>query len=92
MSFQLSPSTTGGGADASPDEEPERRHERTRASQLMRLFRHARLELGVSAGLAVVCWLSFALLWSPGPRLWVWVLLVTVAFLAIAVAINYGPF
>jgi uncharacterized ion transporter superfamily protein YfcC len=28
--------------------------------------------------------------WVAG--LWVWVILATVAFLAIAVAINYGPF
>lgn len=31
-------------------------------------------------------WLKWVL------RLWVWVLLATVAFLAVAVAINYGPF
>ncbi|HET7791803.1 MAG TPA: HAMP domain-containing sensor histidine kinase, partial [Rhizobacter sp.] len=38
----------------------------------MRLFKHARVELAVSLGLALVCVLVFAVFWSPGARLWAW--------------------
>jgi uncharacterized ion transporter superfamily protein YfcC len=41
--------------------------------------------LGLTA-VSYVKWLKWSL------RLWVWVLLVTIAFLGIAVAINFGPF
>jgi len=43
----------------------------------------------ISLGLTVVSypkWLRWSL------KLWVWVLLITVAFLGLAVAIGYGPF
>jgi uncharacterized ion transporter superfamily protein YfcC len=43
----------------------------------------------ISLGLTVVSYPKW-LRWSLG--LWFWIILVTVAFLALAVAINYGPF
>lgn len=75
MPFQLTPSTAG-LPDAPIEEGPERRRERTRASQLMKLLRHGDVAVAVLAGLAVACWLSFAV-WLPhGPGLWVWAALV----------------
>jgi hypothetical protein len=76
VAFQLSPSTAAGLADAPTEEGPERRRERTRASQLMQLFRYGYAELGVSFALALVCWVSFAIWWSPGPTVWIWTALV----------------
>ena len=72
MAFQLSPSSATGSTDAPGEEGPERRRERTRASQLMRLFRHGYAELGVSFALALACWVSFAIWWPPGPGVWIW--------------------
>ncbi|MBX3622844.1 MAG: response regulator [Rhizobacter sp.] len=78
MSFQLSPSTATGTPDAPPDEGPERRRERTRASQLMKLLRHGDVTVVVLAGLAMACWLTFAI-WLPhGRGLWAWAVLVHV--------------
>ncbi|MBC7994785.1 MAG: response regulator [Rhizobacter sp.] len=76
MTFQLSPSTAAGSTDAPTEEGPDRRRERARASQLMRLFRHGYRVVGVSFGLALVCWLSFVIFSPPGPGVWIWVLLV----------------
>ncbi|HEX3140625.1 MAG TPA: hypothetical protein VHQ87_11255, partial [Rhizobacter sp.] len=42
----------------------------------MRLFKHAQAELAVSSGLALVCWLAFAIGWPTGLRLWIWAALV----------------
>lgn len=76
MSFQLTPNSATGPAGAPVDEGPERRHERTSASQLMRLFRHGDVVVASAFVLALACWLSF-LIWSTtGPLLWVWVALV----------------
>jgi signal transduction histidine kinase/CheY-like chemotaxis protein len=70
--FQLSPSANTGIPQASSDEGPERRRERTRASQLMKLMRHGDVKVAVLAGLAFACWLSF-LVWMPHRTgLWVW--------------------
>ena len=41
--------------------------------------------LGLTA-VSYIKWLKWTL------RLWLWVILITVAFLALAVAINFGPF
>lgn len=76
MSFQLTPSTAAGAPDTPTDEGPERRRERTRASQLAKLLRHGDVTLPALAGLAVACWLSLAI-WSPySHALWIWALLV----------------
>lgn len=76
MPFQLSPSASTGIPQATSDEGPERRRERTRASQLMKLLRHGDITVAVLAGLAVACWLSLAI-WMPHHRgLWLWAALV----------------
>jgi signal transduction histidine kinase/CheY-like chemotaxis protein len=76
VSFQLTPSTAAGNPDTSTDEGPERRRERTCASQLMKLLRHGDLNVAVLTGLALACWLSFAI-WTPFSHgLWIWALLV----------------
>ncbi len=45
----------------------------------MRLFRHGDMAVGASVGLALACWLSFAIWWQPGPGVWVWAALVHVS-------------
>ena len=77
MAFLLTPSNaTGVLPPTAADEGPERRRERTRASQLMKLLRHSDLAVTLLAGLAVACWLSF-LVWMPPHRgIWLWAVLV----------------
>ena len=48
-----------------------------------------RTTLAICLGLAAVSYVKW-LKWSL--RLWVWVLLITAAFLGLAVAVNLGPF
>jgi signal transduction histidine kinase/CheY-like chemotaxis protein len=45
----------------------------------MRLFRHGDVAVSVSAGLALACWLSFAIWYPPGAGVWVWAALVHAA-------------
>jgi signal transduction histidine kinase/CheY-like chemotaxis protein len=74
--FQLSPSSAAGTPQAPSDEGPERRRERTRASQLTKLLRQSDVAVAVLAGLAVACWLSFAI-WTPLHHgIWLWAVLV----------------
>jgi two-component system, sensor histidine kinase len=74
VSFQLTPSTAAGLPDAPAEEGPERRRERTRSSQLMKLLKHGDVNLATLAALAVACWLSWAV-WLPHDGgLWAWAL------------------
>ena len=68
--FRIAPSATPGAHDASLDEGQERRRERTGASQVERLYRHAYRTIAVSFALALLGWGVFALLTDDARVLW----------------------
>jgi len=68
--FRIAPSATPGAHDSHPDEGHERRRERTRASQVERLFRYAFGSVAVSFVAALLGWGVFALLTDDPRVLW----------------------
>ena len=70
MVFRLAPSATPGGQDLQLEEGQERRRERTLASQVERLFRHAYASVAVSFVAALVGWGVYALMTDEPRVLW----------------------